>query len=70
MSREELILLVTAEINKVTYLSKEHKNLLDILVRLEDTTGFDIFEFHHLQVISTLVQKETRRVASLNTYSF
>lgn len=70
MSREELILLVTTEINKTSYLSKEHKSLLTILTRLEDTTGFVVFEFEHIQTISLLVQKETRRITALNTYSF
>jgi hypothetical protein len=70
MSREELILLVTTEINNVTYLSKEHKNLLDILVRLESTTGFDIFEFHHVQAISALVKKDAAHKTALNIFSF
>lgn len=73
MSREELILLVKAEFKgnpNSRYTAEQDLLYKDILKRLEDTTGFDIFEFHHLQVISTLVQKETRRVTSLNIFSF
>ncbi|CAB4125681.1 hypothetical protein UFOVP53_199 [uncultured Caudovirales phage] len=74
MSRDELILLVYAERDKnmgnSKYTLEQDLFFKDLLTRLEDTTGFVIFEFNHLSMIATLVQKETRRVTNLNTYSF